>query len=375
MKKEKVLVSTDIGSDIDDALSLLTMLNSGINVKGIYTVNGDVDSRSRIAKHLVNLSGKDIYVARGEAKPIRGEEYSNSGSEQWLVDESFVDNEAVEDNKGDEFIYLPHEKTGIISDGVSDLVKRLSEDKHTLFSLGPLTNIALALQRNPDVVKNIERLYVMGARLSGDLEHNIRYDIDAAKQVFASDVPITVVPGDVCSKQTMPVEVLEQLKSAPGKYVRHMARAFTALKLIPQFAGDIGSEIKYRLQTVGSPGQYLPTLEARKLMDNLIDSTFAAWQPEDYWKNYQTLLQNIRQLSHFPRMMKYIVENLPAKNIQVADVYVPYCFLNPDKLKTKRNTLDFDYTGRTLLRRGDKHEVVTDLDFNDFNSFLRENLK
>ena len=60
MKNKKVLVSTDIGSDIDDALSLLVMLNSGINLEGVYTVNGDVDSRSFITHHLLKLAGKDI---------------------------------------------------------------------------------------------------------------------------------------------------------------------------------------------------------------------------------------------------------------------------------------------------------------------------
>ena len=67
----RILLSTDIGSDIDDALCLLSMLNHpDINLQGIYTVNGDVNSRSYIARHMVNLRGARIPVIRGEQKPI-----------------------------------------------------------------------------------------------------------------------------------------------------------------------------------------------------------------------------------------------------------------------------------------------------------------
>ena len=70
--KNKILLSTDIGSDIDDALALLGMLNQNLDLEAIYTVNGDVDTRSYIAKHMVDLSGKEIVVARGESQPLLG---------------------------------------------------------------------------------------------------------------------------------------------------------------------------------------------------------------------------------------------------------------------------------------------------------------
>ena len=67
-ERRKIILSTDIGSDVDDALSLLAMLNHPeINLEGIYTVNGDVDSRSRIAKHIVDLSGNNISRADQQA--------------------------------------------------------------------------------------------------------------------------------------------------------------------------------------------------------------------------------------------------------------------------------------------------------------------
>ena len=60
--KSKILVSTDIGSDVDDALALNVMLkHSGFNVEGIYTVNGDVNSRALIARHMVSLNRSLLY--------------------------------------------------------------------------------------------------------------------------------------------------------------------------------------------------------------------------------------------------------------------------------------------------------------------------
>ena len=87
--ERKVLVSTDIGSDIDDALSILTMFNMGLNVRGIYTVNGDVDSRSYIAKHMVDLYGTGIPVGRGTAESLSGEK-PYSFCEDAYVDDKFV---------------------------------------------------------------------------------------------------------------------------------------------------------------------------------------------------------------------------------------------------------------------------------------------
>ena len=68
---DKILVLTDIGSDIDDALSLLTMINAGLNIEGVYVTNGDLNSRASIAREMLNRAGKEhIEVGVGTITPI-----------------------------------------------------------------------------------------------------------------------------------------------------------------------------------------------------------------------------------------------------------------------------------------------------------------
>ena len=69
------------------------------------------------------------------------------------------------------------------------------------------------------------------------------------------------------------------------------------------------------------------------------------------------------------------LESLVPKTISIADAYVPYCYLHPEKITTKRMTIDCDEMGRTITRKGEQHEVVQDLDFEHFAKFLTEYLR
>ncbi|MBS3118497.1 nucleoside hydrolase, partial [Candidatus Woesearchaeota archaeon] len=212
MRRLPIILSTDIGSDVDDALALLMMLNHPeMNLTGVYTVNGDVDSRSCIAKQMINLSGKEIAVARGEAQPLFSHSSPYSFFENWLVDESFFDDEQSKKAKKDVLKTL--NEVGIILRGVEHLAEQLTAKKSIVFSIAPLTNLAKLIQEYPSAVQGIAHLYVMGSRLSGDVEHNFRYDIKAAQTVLASDIPTTFIPGDLCSRYRLPAEQLKQLNS------------------------------------------------------------------------------------------------------------------------------------------------------------------
>ena len=91
MYMKRILVSTDIGSDIDDALTLLIILNHpGIDLAGIYTVNGDVDSRCYIAKRMVELAGIDVAVCRGTSNPLGALVKPYSWFENWLIDSVYI---------------------------------------------------------------------------------------------------------------------------------------------------------------------------------------------------------------------------------------------------------------------------------------------
>src|SRR3989344_8790453 len=80
MNKNKILLSTDIGSDIDDALALRIMLEEpSIKLHGIYVVNGDVTSRAMLARHMTALCGSRLYrgLDRIEKHPGLNLSYKN----------------------------------------------------------------------------------------------------------------------------------------------------------------------------------------------------------------------------------------------------------------------------------------------------------
>ena len=77
----KVILDTDIGTDVDDALALAVLLGSQeVDLVGITTVYGDVRLRSQIAMHLCSMVNREIPTYMGEGKTISGREVWMSGS-------------------------------------------------------------------------------------------------------------------------------------------------------------------------------------------------------------------------------------------------------------------------------------------------------
>ena len=71
MDKRKIIIDTDIGDDIDDALAIAFALNSPeVEVIGITTVFRNTDARAKIAANLLNLAGKNISIHAGCSQPI-----------------------------------------------------------------------------------------------------------------------------------------------------------------------------------------------------------------------------------------------------------------------------------------------------------------
>ena len=78
----KVILDTDIGTDVDDALALAVLLGSNeVDLLGITTVYGDTKLRSKIAMHICELVNRDVQTFVGESQPISGREVWMSGSE------------------------------------------------------------------------------------------------------------------------------------------------------------------------------------------------------------------------------------------------------------------------------------------------------
>lgn len=190
----RLLIDTDTASD--DAVALLMALtHPGITVEAITVVAGNVPLNQAVQNALYTcaLVGADVPVYAGRAQPRVGP----------LRTAQFVHGE---DGMGD--IGLPLEgRSPAVGDAVDVLIDRIeAEPGLTLVTLGPLTNVAEAFEREPALPTRISRLVMMGGaadavgNMSAVAEFNIWVDPEAARIVFRSGAPIEMVGWDISRK-------------------------------------------------------------------------------------------------------------------------------------------------------------------------------
>lgn len=382
----KILLSTDIGSDIDDALSLLTILNNpSIELAGIYTVNGDVESRCYIAKRMIELAGVNIPVAKGSGNALGEVVKTYSHFEDYLIDDIYLDEERMEKEGDKKLLFKPLQHIGVILNGIEHLANQLAKESCVVLSIGPLTNIAILLRNHREVVSNIEHLYIMGCRLDDNgMEHNIRYDVLAAQEVLNSNLPITIVPADICSRYRMPIGFIDQCNSRVGKYVSSMAKAFIGAKVVQNFREKMyDNRLKSEILNSG-PIKAVQTLEPKDVLrlqefkhDVLVNfEEHSAYLDRDrFLANFQKLIEQLANpdygyqggLWHAAQLSSCLIEN-----ISVADVYIPYCFLYPERIEVKKVLATCDMEGRTYITKGNQHNIVIDLDCGHFQDYLKQ---
>jgi len=202
----KIILDTDIGTDIDDSLALLLAMKSKeIKLEGITTVYGNVSLRSRIVLKVLKLAGLEgIPVAKGIDKPLLREGkifWTGHEGEEILTPEDEI---------------LEPSQMHAVDLIISKIMSMKSEI--TLIAIGPLTNIATAIIKEPRIVENVKEVIIMGGvtRLFNGfnlpyIEHNIRCDPEAAKIIFNSGMPITMVPLDVTMKVTINRQDLKRI--------------------------------------------------------------------------------------------------------------------------------------------------------------------
>jgi purine nucleosidase len=185
--RRKILIDTDTASD--DAVALIMALRSPlVEVVAITVVAGNVpvEQATRNALVAVELCGSNVPVYAGAAKPLQRELEPAT----WFHGM---------DGLGD-CGYAPVAQKAEAEDAVDAIVAAVR--KHPgleVITLGPLTNLALALKREPGIVANISRCVVMGgaACCEGNVtpaaEFNIWVDPEAARAVFLSGLPIEMV--------------------------------------------------------------------------------------------------------------------------------------------------------------------------------------
>ncbi|MFK7837786.1 MAG: nucleoside hydrolase [Sulfitobacter sp.] len=198
MQPRKIIIDTDPGQD--DAVAILLALASPeeIDVLGITCVAGNVplDLTSKNARIICELAGKpDVKVFAGCDRPLGRK----------LVTAEHVHGKSGLDGPDLPDPTMPlQEAHGV--DFIIDTLRDTAPGTVTLCPLGPLTNIATAFEKAPDIMKRVGKIVLMGGgyfeggNITPTAEFNIYVDPQAADIVFKSGVPIVVMPLDVTHK-------------------------------------------------------------------------------------------------------------------------------------------------------------------------------
>jgi len=211
--KRKIIIDCDPG--IDDALAIFMALASKkLEVLGITTVAGNVgiDTVTRNALSLVSIAGFQIPVCRGAAGPFLIKRETGGAR--------------IHGENGVGDVLLPQPSFDEDSRSAADFINEMAgkyEGELELVVIGPLTNIAAALGRYPDLSKKIKGLIMMGGaagfgNVTPAAEFNIYADPHAAAAVFQAGIPIDMYGLDVTNRALITGDEIAALR-ATGKAI------------------------------------------------------------------------------------------------------------------------------------------------------------
>jgi inosine-uridine nucleoside N-ribohydrolase len=229
-----IVIDCDPGHD--DAIAILLALASPeLDVRAITTVAGNqtLDKTTRNALVVLEVAGRtDIPVAAGADAPLR----------RPLRTAAHVHGESGLDGP-----VLPEPSARPVDKHATELLAEAIEPGVVLVPTAPLTNIALLLERHPDVRERLEAIVWMGGAIGqGNVtpaaEFNAFVDPEAAAAVFASGIPVTVIPLDVTHRALFTRAHAERLRGTgrAGRFVAELSDFFQRFH-----------EVSYGLQ--GSP--------------------------------------------------------------------------------------------------------------------------
>ena len=223
---QSLIIDTDPGQD-DAVAILLALASPEIRLLGITTVAGNVplELTEVNARKVCDLAGRtDIPVFAGLDRPLI---------------RPLVTAEHVHGRTGLDGPDLPDPVTPLQDqhavDYIIETLRNEPEGSVTIAPIGPLSNIAMAIQRAPDIIPRIRQIVLMGGayfevgNITPAAEFNIYVDPHAAQLVFASGVPITMMPLDVTHKamtRTDRVGAMRAIGNRTGTAVAEMLEFF-----------------------------------------------------------------------------------------------------------------------------------------------------
>jgi len=211
----KLLLDTDVGTDVDDALALgLALASPELDLRAVTTVSGDVRLRGRIAKKLLMLAGRaDVPVAAGVREPVLRQR-----SFLWFGHEG----RGIVNGDEDLPLAIPH--------GVDLMIDTILSERPQVIAIGPLSNLAVAIMKEPAVIEAVSHLTVMGGALgrvpgTPPLEYNLASDAEAALVVLNAGIPTTLVPLDVTWQVALTEVQLARLRRSQSLLVQTLCDA------------------------------------------------------------------------------------------------------------------------------------------------------
>ncbi|HZR82263.1 MAG TPA: nucleoside hydrolase [Candidatus Binatia bacterium] len=224
MKTRSLILDTDMGSDVDDALALgLALASPEIDLVAVTTVSREPLVRARIARKLLDLAGRrDVPVFTGSERSL---------------------------SEGDAFVWFGNEGVGILEadeplavepEPAVDAMARLLRERDGLevCAVGPMTNVAHLLARHPAAAARIARLTIMGGHVRDvayggcsfphGVDYNLCSDAAASLAVLRSDLPIRLVTADVTLCTWITPADVDRLAAHGGALQAALARAVRA---------------------------------------------------------------------------------------------------------------------------------------------------
>jgi purine nucleosidase len=277
----RFLIDTDTASD--DAVALVMALkHPDVQVEAITVVAGNVPLPQAVqnALYTVEQCAKDVKVVAGAAKPLtRALETAQNVHGQ--------------DGMGD--IGLPlsgHEPTpGHAVDVILETINR-NPGEITLVSLGPLTNIALAVSRDPGIASKVARYVMMGGvgdgwgNVTPVSEYNLWCDPEAAKIVFQSGMPIEMVGWDISYKYAV---------FGPKERERLLAVGTPLAKFCVDIQATLDEFVltETKLEGFDLPDPIAMAVALEPGVATRLEKLFVTIETEGYWSRGQTIVDHM----------------------------------------------------------------------------------